>query len=138
MIVEITLRIQANEPTKKASIELAKEAASMVGTVISAKEAGQQISYRQNNALHLYFQQLSDALNDAGKDMKHVIKTDIQWTPYSVKENLWRPLQKARTGKESTKEVDSKEIDSIYEELNRIIGERTGVHVPFPGIGYER
>lgn len=90
----------------------------------------------QNSALHLWFTQLAEELNAAGYDMRQVIRQDIEipWTPYSVKEYLWRPVQRAQLGKKSTTQLDTLDIDRIYEILNKTIGERTGIHVPFPSI----
>ncbi len=91
---------------------------------------------KQNKALHLYFTHLAEALNDAGYDMRKTIKDsiDIPWTPETIKENLWRPVQKAYLQKDSTTKLDTIEIDKVYDVLNKAIGERTGVHVPFPSI----
>lgn len=91
---------------------------------------------KQNNALHLYFTLLAQALNEAGYDMKKTIRNeiDIPWNPYSVKEYLWRPVQEAQLGKRSTTKLKKQEIDQIYDTINRAIGERTGVHVEFPSL----
>ena len=91
---------------------------------------------RQNRALHLWFTQLAQALNKDGFDMKAVIKEgiDIFWSPYTVKEHLWRPVQKAYLGKESTRNLDTGEIDKIFDIINKGVGEKTGVYVPFPSI----
>ena len=91
---------------------------------------------RQNRALHLWFTMLAEALNDAGYDMKKVIRAnmDIPWTDYNVKEFLWRPVQEAQLGKKSTTQLTTDEIDKVFEVINKAVGERTGVHVPFPSI----
>jgi hypothetical protein len=96
----------------------------------------EQRTPRQNNALHLFFSLLAEELNAGGYDMRKVIREaiDIPWTPYSVKEYLWRPVQKAQLGKKSTTKLTTKEIDQVYDTVNRVIGERTGVHVDFPSI----
>jgi hypothetical protein len=49
-----------------------------------------------------------------------------------VKEVLWRPIQIAATGKESTTELDTKEPSIVYEILNRHIASNFGVSVPWP------
>ena len=79
---------------------------------------------------------LAEALNDAGYDMKKVIRAnmDIPWTDYNVKEFLWRPVQEAQLGKKSTTQLTTDEIDKVFEVINKAVGERTGVHVPFPSI----
>jgi len=94
----------------------------------------------QNSALHLLFTQLANELNEKGLDMRAIIRDDIEisWTPYSIKEYLWRPLQKLLIGKQSTTKLNrSKEIDLIYDNLNRILIERTQGEIslpPFPSI----
>lgn len=88
----------------------------------------------QNRALHLYFSQLAEALNDAGYDMKKVIKVDVNWTDYSIKEYLWKPVQRSLFGKKSTTQLKTDEIDKIYDVVNRAIGQRTGIHIPWPSI----
>lgn len=90
---------------------------------------------KQNDSLHLYYELLATALNDAGLDMKKVLKphVNISWNKENIKTYLWKPLQKAITGKESTKELDKvSEITEIYEHLNRHLSEKFGVSVPFP------
>ncbi|NKQ38564.1 MAG: hypothetical protein HF967_03660 [Methanosarcinales archaeon] len=92
---------------------------------------------QQNNALHLYFKLLANALNDAGFDMKKVIRKeiDIPWNGMTVKEYIWRPVQKIFLRKNSTTKLDKiKEIDQIYDIVNRIISERCGISIPFPNI----
>jgi hypothetical protein len=91
---------------------------------------------RQNRALHLWFTQIAEALNEAGLDMKAVLKPsiDINWTATTVKEYLWRPVQKLVLDKTSTTELDkAKEIDQVFDTINRFLGER-GIHVSFPSI----
>jgi hypothetical protein len=93
-----------------------------------------QRTLAQNRAMHLYFTQLAEELNFAGLDMKKVLKPeiDICWTPYSIKEYLWRTVQKSMLGKDSTKELTAKEINNVYMVLNRFISEKHGVNVEFP------
>ena len=86
--------------------------------------------------MHLYFRLLADALNDAGQDMRKTLRQDIDipWTPISVKENLWKPVLLAYKQKTSTTQMNTRDIDAIYDIINREIGGRTGVFVPFPSI----
>lgn len=89
---------------------------------------------RQNSSLHLFYSLLAEALNESGNDMKAVIREeiDIPWTPYTVKEYLWRPIQKQYLQEQSTTKLKTRDIDKIYDIVNKVIGERTGVFVPFP------
>lgn len=88
----------------------------------------------QNKSLHLFCTQLADALNAAGLDMKKTLRQDIEipWTKENVKNHLWRPIQEAMTEKHSTTELDSAEPSQIYEVLSKHLGEKFGIHVPWP------
>jgi len=103
---------------------------------VTIKKVKNKRTLRQNSALHKYFELLAIALNEAGWDMRRTLKQDvyIPWTPENVKEHLWRPIQKAQLNKESTTDLDTKEIDIVFETLNRHLAEVTGVHEPFPSI----
>ena len=91
---------------------------------------------KQNAALHLYFTFVAEALNDAGLDMRAVLKpsVEIPWTSESVKEFLWRPIQRLMVNKPSTTRLTTREIDMIFETLNRHLGEKFGITENFPSI----
>lgn len=95
---------------------------------------GRQRTLTQNAALHLFCKQLADALNDAGQDQRKVLKpsVDIPWTQDAVKQMLWKPIQEAVTGLESTTKPESNQYSHIYEVLNRHLTMKLGVHVPWP------
>ncbi len=88
----------------------------------------------QNRSLHLYFTQLAEELNNNNLDMRTVLKPDIEipWSATSVKNFLWRPIMKIQTSKESTTELTTKEIDEIFDVINKHIGEKFGIHVEWP------
>jgi len=90
---------------------------------------------QQNKALYLWYKQLAETLNNSGFDMKSVIKdVDIPWSAYTVKEHLFRPTMKTMLGKDSTTELETHEIDQIFGVISKVIGERTGIFIPFPSI----
>lgn len=87
---------------------------------------------RQNSALHLWLGMVAKALNDAGADMKRTLRHDaeIPWTPEAVKEHLWRPVQEAMVGVESTADAERKDYAQVEETLARNIAQRVGVTLP--------
>ena len=87
---------------------------------------------QQNRAMHKYFSLVAKALNESGQDIKHVIKADVPWTMESVKEIMWKGIQEAILNKRSTTKLTKDEIDKVFDVMNRVLGERCGVHVPFP------
>jgi len=88
----------------------------------------------QNKSLHLFFTLLAEELNDAGLDMRKTLKPqiDIPWSPQSIKEYLWRPIQISALKKQSTADLNSNEVDIVWNILNRHLGEKFGLHIPFP------
>ncbi len=101
---------------------------------ISMEESERKRTPSQNNSLHKYCDELAEELNNAGMDMRAVIKDEVEipWTKESVKEYLWKPLQKAMFQKESTTELNTVQVGKVYEVLNKTIGERTGIYVSWP------
>jgi len=93
-----------------------------------------QRTIQQNKALHLFYRLLAEELNSCGLDMRVVLKPEISipWSPNAVKEYLWRPIQIAQLQKQSTMDLTNVEIDRIYDVINRHLGEKFGVYVPFP------
>jgi hypothetical protein len=91
---------------------------------------------QQNKALHLFFRLLADELNNAGLDMRKTLKPgiDIPWSPNTIKEYLCRPIQIAQVRKQSTTELETYEIDKIFDTLTRHLGEKFGIFIPFPSI----
>jgi len=90
---------------------------------------------QQNKAIHVYFRLVSDCLNEAGLDMRAVLKPEVEipWSPKTVKEYMWKPIQRIQLRKQSTTELTTKEIDLIYDTMNRHLAKH-GVHEAFPSI----
>jgi len=91
---------------------------------------------RQNNSLHLYFNHLSKALNDAGLDVQTTLKHNISvpWSDKTVKELIYKPILKAQLGKDSTTQMTTKEIDLVFDTITRFTSEKLGLQVDFPSI----
>lgn len=99
-------------------------------------EEKQQRTLQQNKALHKYFMMVAKRLNDAGLDMRRVLKPEISipWETPSVKEHIWKPVQEAMLKKQSTKELTTDEVTKVYEVVNRFLAENHGITEPFPSI----
>lgn len=94
-----------------------------------------KLTKKQNDALHKYFRLLAEEFGLAGLDMKRTLKPeiDIPWTEESVKNNLWRPVQKSMTGKESTQDLNSIEINKIFEAIHFSLSTKyPDIDVDFP------
>ena len=97
---------------------------------------GRQRTGKQRAALEVYCRLLAEELNNAGYDMKLLLKKDpeyeLPWNQAAIKEHLWRPIMLAMTGHESTVDCDRKEYGQIYDVLTRNLGEKLGITVLWP------
>ncbi len=90
----------------------------------------------QNSSMHLYFRNVSKALNDAGYDMMKFFTpgAEVPWDKdgKNFKELVWRKIQVAHTKKESTAKLETKEVSEVYEILSRHLAKTRGITEPFP------
>lgn len=100
------------------------------------EKGGEQRTKAQNRAIHLALTHLADKLNESGLDMRRTLKQDVEipWNGKTAKEYLWRPIQQAQLGKESTTELTTKEVNDVFETLARYLAEKHGLVVEFPSI----
>lgn len=127
-----SLRITST--TKKYVLEEIERLSQQHGDFTLDVVIGKQRSPVQNNSLHKFCEMLAQALNDAGLDMRTVIKPEVEipWTKDSVKKHLWAKIQQAMTDKSSTREGTTVEYIQVYEVLMRHLGEKFGVYVEWP------
>lgn len=59
---------------------------------------------------------------------------EIPWTDKAVKEHIWKPIMKAQLNKDSTTQLTTKEIDEVFDTINKHMGEKFSLHTPFPSI----
>ena len=75
----------------------------------------------QNRAIHLYLELLARQLNENGHTLQDVVerirKAEIIATKENLKEVVWKPMQKALYGLESTKDLDRVQPDRIHEMI---------------------
>ncbi len=97
-------------------------------------KTGKQRTLTQNNAMHKYCDMVAEALNDGGHDFRKTIKEeiDVPWTGDLVKDYLWRSIQIAITGHDSTTKPETHQYGEIYEVINRHLSSKLGVFVPWP------
>lgn len=89
----------------------------------------------QRSALHVWCRQLAKAFNDAGLDMRAVLREDaeIPWTEHSVKENIYKPVLKALTGKKSTEDQNTTDPSQVRDVICRHLANNeatAGLEIP--------
>lgn len=89
----------------------------------------------QNRSIHLYCKQVAEALNEKGLGVTAVLKPEIQFSMLTIKEQLFKPILSALRGKDSTTQMDTHEINAVYDVMNKALSEKYGIHIEFPSEG---
>ena len=105
--------------------------------ICELKEVKKNRTLSQNSALHLYFEHISQSLNEMGitfvwKGLKGN-DMEIRYTAELVKAHIWKPIQITLFKKESTTKLTTHEMNEIITVLNKFFSER-GVYIAFPSI----
>lgn len=67
------------------------------------------------------------------QDVLRVIRrAEVRPTTVGLKEVVWKPMQVAMLGKESTTELEKSEVDQVFEMFNNFIGTNFEIHIPWP------
>ena len=91
----------------------------------------------QNKSMHVYFKNISNALNAAGCDQRGIMAhigrgSPSPWSEFSIKA-LWKSIQLARHGKDSTTKMTSAEYSEEHRIFDNMISECSGgVSCPLP------
>ena len=95
-----------------------------------------QRTEQQNRAIHLYLSQVAKELRNQGQTMQNVVekitKVEIIPTTHNLKEIVWREIQKAHLGKDSTTFLTKQEVTEIYEIMSMWLAKHFEIDIPFP------
>lgn len=101
------------------------------------EKAHKQRTLQQNKSLHKYFDLMSQQLKVSGVTFQTFLAMnptlEMYWSPELVKK-VWKEVQFAMYGTNSTTMLSTKQIDEVYDVFNKMFGEITGEHVPFPSL----
>ena len=105
------------------------------GSKIELKKCVENRTSQQNRALHKFFVLISEQLNDMSIDFCYTglkgFELSTRYTPDLVKNFFWRPIQIALFDIESTKKLDTKQINEITDVIVKFFGDK-GVVIEFP------
>ena len=88
---------------------------------------------QQNKCLHSYLSQIAEKLNGSGQDFKKVVQLPVSFTMENTKEYMFKPVMNILYPDiESTTELDTKQLQNVYEVFNAAIATRFGVSGDFP------
>ena len=91
-------------------------------------------TYRQNRTIHLLFRQMATALNEAGFEISHPFKPDLEipWSEHSVKELLYRPIITSYFKVDRSSLLDTAQLSESMDILVDAVNRNTGVLVNIP------
>jgi len=107
------------------------------GTVfVTVKKVKNPRTVLQNRSAHLYFRMMADGLNNAGIDQVALMKSfkegfKIPNTMESIK-GLFSRVAAVMLGEERTSRLSTKEIQQIYEAVDRGMNQKFGITYPWP------
>ena len=91
-------------------------------------------TYRQNRTIHLLFRRMATALNEAGFEIKHPFKPDLEipWSEESVKDLLYRPIITSYFKVDRSSHLNTEQLSESMDILVDAVNRNTGVYVPIP------
>ena len=91
-------------------------------------------TYRQNRAIHLLFRRIATALNEAGFEITHPFKPDLEipWSEHSVKDLLYRPIITSYFKIDRSSLLDTEQLSESMTILVDAVNRNTGVYVHIP------
>ena len=105
------------------------------GKKIEIKGLSNKRSSLQNRALHKFFVMISEILNEQGQEFNYVglkgLELSTRYTPEIVKNFFWRPIQISLFDIESTKKINTQQLNDIADVIIKYFGEK-GIYLDFP------
>ena len=90
-------------------------------------------SVKQNNALHLLFREIANAMNDAGYTRAHPWgKMEIPYSETAIKEMFYAPIIDKVYQKQHSSDLNTKELSESVEYLLDAVAQNTGIAMQMP------
>jgi len=89
---------------------------------------------KQQASIELFCKQGAEAFNEAGitrQEAIELITLELPWSQESFKELVWRTMQKAKGWGDKTSELETEQVEPVYEWCNLFTG-KFGISVKFP------
>ena len=129
MILNLKKELEVNKAVTRLTYLIQKK------STIDLTELSDKRSSLQNRSLHKFFIIISDELNELGMEFHYFGVTGKQlstrYTTNIVKNHFWRPIQQTLFNIESTKDINTKQINEITDVIVKFFGDK-GVYVEFP------
>lgn len=99
-----------------------------------------QRTLSQNDSMHLLFAQVAEELNKNGYTFNDMVKAiqhaEVMPTPENVK-LVFKALVESMYGHDKTSELETHQVDKVYETFNLWLAHHFELHIPFPDSKWE-
>jgi len=132
----VVIKFKTNSETADQGEALTREAIKFMGLdVVSVKYVSDKRSENQNNALHLWLDQIADEAERRGLTLDMWVKhpTEMKITESLLKDSF-RATGRKMYGKKSTADLTKEEFSEIQRLFDKAVLERLGIDIPFPNI----
>jgi len=91
-----------------------------------------QRTIQQNKSIHKGCSDVANVLIENGISLNKLIKNlEVRPSMESIKD-IFRSIAESKYGIKSTADLQSNQIDSVWEDLIKAVSETTGIFIPFP------
>jgi len=122
-----------------------KQAQFFINFILREAEEGRERYYsvvranrtnKQNNTLAVLCRRMADALNEAGFEIPHPFKPDLEipYTETSVRELIYKPIIKAMFDADSSTTLTTTQFSEAMTTMVDAVCRNTGVNVPIPAL----
>lgn len=99
---------------------------------LQAPKLSVQRSSAQNRALHKGCQDIADTLIENGISLQVLLQhLDVRPSMESIKA-IYRDIARAKFEVTSTADLDTTQINKVWDDLSKAVSQTTGVYIPFP------
>lgn len=120
-----------------------RQAEFFIRFIMQEAEAGRERYYtivhanrtnKQNNTLAVLCRRLAEGLNEAGFEIPHPFKPDLEipYTETSIRELIYKPIIKAMFDADSSTTLTTSEFSEAMTTMVDAVCRNTGVNVPIP------
>lgn len=122
-----------------------KQAQFFINFILREAEEGRERYYsvvranrtnKQNNTLAVLCRRMADALNEAGFEIPHPFKPDLEipYTETSIRELIYKPIIKAMFDADSSTTLTTTQFSEAMTTMVDAVCRNTGVNVPIPAL----
>lgn len=126
------IRLGGSDTWIPANVESAQWLENQTRIKLSAEH--QKRTTKQNNSLHKYLQQVEAECKERGLDARKFFRPEVEIpiTAAMLKNDAWRPIQRAMFDIESTTDLSTTQMQQVYEVFARHLAQSHDIAIEWP------